>query len=882
MNALLKKEVRLLLPSWIPATVLALIAGCLMAIGPAHGLELSGWAGLLLGAAGLFLGLTTFGQELGGETLSQLLAMPAARQRLLAAKFSVLGIAVLSLWLITVLIARTGSSESVILNQSGGIGGFAVVPLLVTVSGGLWATLLFRQVSTAFWVAVLLPLLLRLGLEWAQGAWFVSAITPVTLNPSAFLSTVFLLGYSGAGLIAAAALFLHWQEAPQRGLVNWISRRPEALSKDSGTFVSPMGPIAAQVRKEFQFQRESLLMATGFAIVQVAVIVLQRVGNISAKSDASLFETLLAHFWVLWQLLPMVIGGRAIAEERHHHTLVGQLCLPIARWKFLAVKLSVSLLLGVALGAVIPRTIELLKPVLGVADSVMARSISLQALEASMLISALLTLAGIYASTLSRGLLAAFAIILPAALLLAGTVLAAHLPPPFYSETLGRWIIWSAIGVFLLRQIFRYAVRPAVGAPDGLKSLVKWSLLLPVSMTAASLTYNRCWEVLTYREPAHGPAQMVEKGEAMIVARWDRALVLLPSGQIWTAAKQQWDSPAFLSGSEGMVPGKDWTALATTANGPVVALKSDGSLWFLAATNGYGSKLAPTEMPGSSGEKWIDIGDGPNYLLAIRADHTLWCWPMKGTPAKSEFSGNPVQVNRSQTWRRIVDDRQRFNWQSLVEDSEGNIWRWNNDPKSADQYPNPGGNWLQKTRDGPQLSGYIYSLGGSSMFASFLVKTPPNAPPEVQFNYQTNFSRSGWITFSNSVHRLDSSTDWRSFSVLPMGTRGALIGFKESLGLPWGNSVVGLKNDRSLWMWDMAATWSNLHNGKQPKPVRLSRNSDWVSQTYRDSLGGIVALAADGGLWLLDPAMNRMPSSTVLAPSRKPIRLAGIFDPPRN
>jgi hypothetical protein len=153
MNPLLKKEIRLLLPSWIVAVLLAL--------SPAWASEHTGIPLVLLFIGLAMLALTTFGRETSLNTFSSLLAQPAERILIWRTKLSVLAgafLTVCGLWLTSFVISRYAKDYS----SNASYGYFIPVCLIITATftGGLWTTLLLRQLAGAFWLTLLMPVVL--------------------------------------------------------------------------------------------------------------------------------------------------------------------------------------------------------------------------------------------------------------------------------------------------------------------------------------------------------------------------------------------------------------------------------------------------------------------------------------------------------------------------------------------------------------------------------------------------------------------------------------------------------------------------------------------------------------------------------------------------
>ena len=149
MKTLIKKEIRLLMPAWITAMLLAIVPRIFINLcaTPANGDErfMSLPAELIFAFGLMFLGINSFGQELSGNTFSALLSQPIKRPRVWLIKVGTLATAFFLVWLAAIFFGH-GQFQ------------FLTLSALVVFSGGLWTTLLLRQVSAAFWITLLAPL----------------------------------------------------------------------------------------------------------------------------------------------------------------------------------------------------------------------------------------------------------------------------------------------------------------------------------------------------------------------------------------------------------------------------------------------------------------------------------------------------------------------------------------------------------------------------------------------------------------------------------------------------------------------------------------------------------------------------------------------------
>lgn len=168
MKTLIKKEIRLLLPAWITAMLLAIVPGIFNIIWEDTAFRDSFFPFvLLIFAAGvLFLGINSFGEELNYHTFSALLSQPMNRPRIWLIKVATLAAAFISVWFTGILLAlwQTGIFDRWSDVEFSVAFEFITLSTLVAFSGGLWTTLLLRQVTGAFWFTLLTPLAIILGI----------------------------------------------------------------------------------------------------------------------------------------------------------------------------------------------------------------------------------------------------------------------------------------------------------------------------------------------------------------------------------------------------------------------------------------------------------------------------------------------------------------------------------------------------------------------------------------------------------------------------------------------------------------------------------------------------------------------------------------------
>ncbi|HET7626710.1 MAG TPA: hypothetical protein VFM25_15755, partial [Verrucomicrobiae bacterium] len=352
MNALIRKEIRLVFPAWLTALLLAIVP--VWIAWPIGQMYFVRGPGVLVyapfGIGVLLLGLASFGQELSSGTFSILLAQPISRRRLWMIKTTILAVALFSVFVALCVsnsiraahiieILKTTSWQHAlseirtkelilkdiaelhhaVIHDSLIIGGMSA---FAAFAGGLWTNLLFRNTSAAFWFTLLIPLGLGLLAEKLFGS--IAGVSDAGL--------IVLLGiYSIAGFLWARKYFLRVQDTQWTGgMISFSTRSGSEKIADKDTDSRGRKPFRALLWKEFQFQQVNLLIAGLLLVSHLIVIIVRRVSAdyfLAHYSAAMIWES-----WpILWLAMPLLIGGAAIAEERKLGTLESFLCLPVAR-----------------------------------------------------------------------------------------------------------------------------------------------------------------------------------------------------------------------------------------------------------------------------------------------------------------------------------------------------------------------------------------------------------------------------------------------------------------------------------------------------------------------------------------------------------------------
>jgi len=892
MNPLVRKEIRLLLPAWIAAIILVLVPTWL----PTYGMASS-----TLGA--LLLGLALFGQEFSAGTFQQFLSQPVSRKQLWRTKVNVLLVISLSIFV-------TGFVSNLLgiyLRDYGLISGlsriyrqdhsnlflFATTTAclaLTALAGGLWTTILFRQIAAAFWFALLIPLVIS-GTTMAL-VQKVLHTPPESHVPEYWVLTTLFI-YSIAGYSWARQMFLRAQDAQWTGgtisLPNWFTSK--ARNRTLSEITTRKG-FSALIWKELQLQQVSLLFAAILAVVHLAEIGLRKLSFDPSQRNETLWQ-LLGFFWVLWFGLPFVIGSTAVAEERKYGTLESQHCLPATRPAQFVVKIGVALVIGTFFGGVLSWFFQSLGillrlpgefPRVGTPDS-------WDLLQAFCVVSFAITFLSVFASTFTRNILQAMA-----AAVLVVSVLGSFNIWALSGGTMGGWNLWSGSLPILIGAPTLLVVMSLLGLQN-YKSLLVDSKLwvrntivilgsLLFVIVAAALLYNRAWESVTPLEKRHGAPQLsgrirpqvfsvggtgfktMPEGKTVITSR---VFVLLPDGRLWAAVSNslvrgfkidlgrrnltETYIPAPKAGI--FVGSSNWVELATDSRS-LVGIQTDGSLWKIFSERGTND---PVNLPSvldperiGFDTNWKSIAAGSGHFLALKTDGTLWGWGQNDSgqlgPGPVQLKDGVTRIGKDTDWLKVFASENT----SVGVKRDGSMWKWGFVLTGSPFFkPSKQQDPIRWNGEGTDLRDYV-SLGGSDLILKEegSLWTSGNLFPGIfGFRYDRDNLRN--LNSTNKLLRVGSSSDWSAIG----HNFDALAGLKRN-----GSVIQANLDPRALLFW---------------RNVRLSKHSDWLAianTSWRQTL----ALAADGTLCSWQTGQTRDAEIQLLGPTRKPIWTANIFN----
>lgn len=326
---LLVKEVRALLPLWA-GTMLALAAAFVWRRSPSD----IGVIGYVAGA--LSLGAHSIGHEYGHRTLPALLAQPAPRWRLFAAKFLIMG----------AMLATLAMTAAVVFTVDGSRVDAPVMMVILPVLAAIFIAPLFTMICRStlagavlgpslpmtVWVLVLLVAWWAFGVDGdAASTWLMDRWVTVAAITCPILAVLTWRTFTRIEAVEGIPTTLT--------LPRWMSARAGARRA---------APWRALVAKEVHLQQMTIAITLFYGVIWAIGVGLRDTVPVSVAIP---LEAVL----LLYCLgLAIVIGALASAEERQQGTLEVQLLQPVSALGQWVVKCAVALSLALLLGVVTP------------------------------------------------------------------------------------------------------------------------------------------------------------------------------------------------------------------------------------------------------------------------------------------------------------------------------------------------------------------------------------------------------------------------------------------------------------------------------------------------------------------------------------------------
>lgn len=903
MKALFLKELRLIVPAFGLALLLAIIPVWLLPQDSYHSTPVLAFNFFWFGVA--MLALTPFGREFGLRTFPLLLSQPLDRKRIWRTKMAVLAgatlLAFIAWWFSCSncfqhvwqqahvrqqvrVVALWQKADLIDLLDI-----FALV-VLATFATGLWSTLLLRQVIAAFWLTLLIPV----ALAFSGGA--------DSLTSHIVIDSVLVL-YSVAGFILARRQFLQAQEAGWTGGTIAFPSRPRAESVEVS--VRRYRPLAALWRKEWQLQTPLLLGIGCLFLLHLAIVAVRAASYFRDKPTVrpllDLFGT------ALWPIFALVVASTSVAEERRLGTLEGQLVSPVPSRRQVNLKLVVSLLIG---GLLCPALLWMAESFGAVIGSAAAKDwFGHGDFGLLVLFFVGVTLAGFYGSSLGRNLTQALiAGVMTIAGFMAVCTLAAGWNPAYvrifydsffydYFRPLpwrGPLVLYFLLPLLLVTFFYlAYCNCRSLAGHWRLwrRNILGWLGALFLSATITTIVYNRLWELLTPLEPDPGPARMSLTKPPVLGGNGGVSIsALLPDGRLWASGciYDQGRSILGFGDSGGFYLGPKWVDLDKNR---ITAISNQFVTTFPRAVP------LPAFLPGSN---WVDAAVNNRQTVAIRSDGSLWLRPFRFFLEKkepTEEAQSLVRVGNGNDWQKVV-------FKSLgsvvLLKKDGSLWTWGGEETKSN-----GHIWTELRGFEPRRLGtdsdwaqmmssagvvYLWNRDGKAFVIDPPIFEPPARHTTLNGLYPLpRFDHLQWRSMSSGYSPAGVRADgtlwiWQRQFDPGRGNSKDLSVELEQVGrdndwLEVGtqyNHLSALKADGSLWKFDLPLFAPEMPLPTLGEPTRLGARNDWVA--VGTMWEGTLSLAADGKLWFWwDRNGEWSGSQPMLRNSRKPVELANVL-----
>lgn len=357
MNAIIKKERRLLRPTFV-ATVAITVASALIF----NGSEASDIVMIVFAVGAGLMAASVFGSEFNARTMLLLLSQPVPRHQIWQEKMRELGLELAASFVVLLislafLVRGEGRLQSF---SASSVMMLAVAPLVAFCSTP-FASLSIRNTLGAMAATIGFPwvlVMLLLGADWlvshALLGWDRFLLDKVsTWSSHLFVSIVVLavLIYCSVLYWLGYRTFLDFEimDSQSQDVALPAVVEDKLAGWTEGLVPGFTGPVASLVRKELRLHRVSFIVVGSLVLVTPFLAV----ARMLHRSDLT-GGLLLAPLMVCIILIPFLTGLATVAEERNLGVMNWQLTLPVSpatQWK---VKLLVAFCTCIVLGVMIP------------------------------------------------------------------------------------------------------------------------------------------------------------------------------------------------------------------------------------------------------------------------------------------------------------------------------------------------------------------------------------------------------------------------------------------------------------------------------------------------------------------------------------------------
>ncbi|MDB4799002.1 ABC transporter permease, partial [Verrucomicrobia bacterium] len=511
-------------------------------------------------------------------------------------------------------------------------------------------SLVLRSYQGAFWLTLLSPFAIAVVLI------FPILLSSIPVVPNAYWGFVSFVTFAYGIILGVLARrqFLNWQDLGQWGGDIWFSPRSTQSSiENPRKQIRRYRPLFGLARKELSLQQLNLVVAFALLVLYVA-----GAGIYNPATQSPGEAALLAGFAraLLLVFLPLAIGAISISEERRLKVDQWQQVLPSSsRYQWL-VKVGMVYLVTAVSTILAPLAFDSLFQEFWSRVAIETKTLKWIAIVVPFLAATL----GLYASSLSNSYLVALGSSMVVSLLGLGAyylgveaILSAIVPNGMAFPQLLFVSLLLLLGLPLLWALSFYNYRTV----RSLKPLIasngaSWLAIFAICVLATQLIYSRAWERFTYRVPNAGkPMETQEVQPTIIPGTW--VTVLAPDGTLWTSQHHHILSLNDERKNQLMVrlgERAEWTSAFSSLRN-FYSVKRNGALYRTPIWNGESlqPKLVPDPQPGTTWQNVIGgLGDTP--VIAIKSDGSLWQWMEN----EDRSISNPIPYLPDTRWRSVA------------------------------------------------------------------------------------------------------------------------------------------------------------------------------------------------------------------------------------
>ena len=278
----------------------------------------------------------------------------------------------------------------------------------------------------------------------------------------------------------------------------------------------------------------------------------------------------------------------------------------------------------------------------------------------------------------------------------------------------------------------------------------------------------------------------------------------------------------------------DWTDQFDISVDIVLAIKSNGTLWYWGYQLGTTNIITPTQV--GTATNWRKITVAGSHFAALKTDNTLWTWGFNdaGGLGTGNIDGNylelnPTQVGTLNSWQDVFSGR---NGILVGLKTNGTIWSWGDIVGTNSGYPNSNENnaYASPHQIGTDTNWKYVSIGGNGM--SLAIKTDGTLWGWGQAGFYCLYGNGISVYTSLTPIQIGTETTWKTVAVA-------------------SNSVNALKTNGTLWGWgiNFAYQLGNGTNTEVQFPTQSGTDTDWIYLANNKTVGYTDAIKQNQSLY---------------------------------